>query len=265
MGRVICIGNHKGGVGKTTTAVNLSAALAAAENRTLLIDSDPQAHSTAGMGINMRKIRKNLYNGLRGDASFDELIVDVDVDYLKMIPSRLELVRADVELSGRPDKEKVLKDLISSHKDNYDYILIDCAPSLNLLTVNAVVASDSIIVPLQCEFYAREGLSQFLMIYDVFRKMFNPVMRIEGILLTMVDKNYEFCEKIAEETKNRFSDIVFDARIPRDKSLQEAACAGRPLLFHDITSPGAQSYLALAKEIMSRDSLKSMPYKGVGK
>lgn len=251
MGRVICIGNHKGGVGKSTTAINLSAALAIAEKRTLLIDSDPQGHSTTGMGIDKGLIKKSLYNGLRGDALIDELILKGDIDYLKIIPSRLELVRSETELLSRDDKEKVLKGLIKTQKDNYDYILIDCPPSLNLLTVNALTASDSMVVPLQCEFFAREGLKQFIRIYEVFKRMFNPDLRIEGILLTMVDRGDACCEKIAEETKIGFNGAVFNTSIPRDKNLIEAARFGRPILFHDITSPGARSYMALAKEIMT--------------
>lgn len=251
MGRVICIGNHKGGVGKSTTAVNLSASFAIAEKKTLLIDSDPQGHSTTGMGINKGLITNSLYNGLRGDALIDKLIIDSDIDYLKIIPSCLELVRAEAELSSRVDKEKVLKELIKTQKDNYDYILIDCPPSVNLLMVNALAASDSIIIPLQCEFYAREGLNQFLRIYDVFKRIFNPALRVEGILLTMLDKGDEGCERIAEETKSRFNGAVFKTYIPRDKNLQAAARIGRPLLFQDITSPAARSYLALAKEIMA--------------
>jgi len=252
MGRVICIGNYKGGVGKSTTAINLSAALAIAEKRTLLIDSDPQGHSTAGIGINKRLIKKSLYNGLRGDALIDELILKGEIDYLKIIPSRLELVRSETEMLSRADKEYVLKELLKTQKYNYDSIVIDSPPSLNLLTVNALTASDSMVVPLQCEFFAKEGLKQFLRIYDVFKRMFNPDLRIEGILLTMIDKGDEYCEKIAEEARIGFNGAVFNTCIPRDKNLIEAARLGRPLLFHDITSPGARSYLALAKEIMSR-------------
>jgi len=251
MGHVICIGNHKGGVGKSTTTVNLSAALAIAEKKTLIIDADPQGHSTTAMGINKKTIKKSLYNGLRGDVSADELILKGGIDYLKIIPSRLELVRSETELLSCTNKENVLKELIKKPKDYFDYILIDCPPSLSLLTVNALTASDSVIVPLQCEFFAREGLDEFLRIYNVFKKIFNPDLRIEGILLTMIDKGDVCCENIAKETKTRFNGAVFNTSIPRDKKLVEAARYGRPLLFHDITSPGARSYMALAKEIMS--------------
>jgi chromosome partitioning protein len=252
MGRIICIGNHKGGVGKTTTAVNLSTAFAIAEKKTLLIDADPQGHSTSGMGINKAGITKSLYNGLRGDAFIDEIILDGAIDYLKVIPSRLELIRVETEFISRPGKETVLRELIKTQKDLYDYIVIDCPPALNLLTVNALTASGSLLIPLQCEFYAREGLSQFLKIYSVFKKLFNPDMRIEGILLTMIDKNDEISEKISQETRGRFNGVVFNSSIPRDKNFQGASYLGKPLLLRDITSPGARSYLALAGEIMNR-------------
>ena len=253
MGRVICIGNHKGGVGKTTTAVNLSAAFAVAEKRTLLIDSDPQGHSTIGMGINNGRIAGNLFNALLGDASIDELIVKGDIDCLKILPSGLELIRAEAELISMPGKETVLRDLIKTHKDRYDYILIDCPPSLNLLTVNAMAASDSVLIPLQCEFFAGQGLIQFLEIYKVLKRIFNPEMQVEGILLTMVDKYDEVSEKIAGETRRRFNGMVFNASIPRDRLLHHSASSGKPLLLQDIASAGARAYLDLAKEIMSGD------------
>lgn len=255
MGHVICIGNHKGGVGKSTTTVNLSAALAIAEKMTLIIDADPQGHSTMAMGINKKIIKKSLYSGLRGDALVDELIVKGGIDYLKIIPSRLEMVRSETELLSAAHKENVLKELIKTQKDYFDYILIDCPPSLSLLTVNAMNASDSMIVPLQCEFFAKEGLDEFLGIYNVFKRIFNPELRIEGILLTMIDRGDACCDQIVKETKTRFNGAVFNTYIPRDKNLVEAARYGRPLLFHDITSPGARSYMALAKEIMSRTSI----------
>lgn len=253
MGRVICIGNHKGGVGKTTTVVNLATAFAIAEKKTLIIDSDPQGHSTSGMGIDKSKIKKSLYDGLRGDASVDEIIFDADIRFLKIIPSRLELIRAETEFASRPGKETILKGIIRTQKDSYDYILIDCPSSMNLLTVNALSASDSMLIPLQCESFARDGLDEFLKIFSVFKKHFNPDMRIEGILLTMVDEDDEFSQKIIKETRGRFNEMVFNTSIPRDKHLHGSACLGKSLLLRDITSPGARSYLRLAKEIMSRN------------
>ena len=239
-------------MGKTTTALNLSVAFAIAEKRTLLIDSDPQAHSTTGAGVKKTLIHKTLYDGLRGNASINELTINGGIDFFKIIPSRMELARAEAELLFKADKETVLRDLIKAQKEDYDFILIDCPPSLNLLMVNALTASDSMIIPLQCEFYASEGLDQFLKNYDVFKKMFNPDIRIEGILLTMVDEKYKSCWKIAEYAKNRFNGMIFNTFIPRDRNFPESAHLGKPLMLYDITSPGARSYLELAREIISR-------------
>jgi chromosome partitioning protein len=256
MGRIICIGNHKGGVGKTTTVVNLAMAFAIAEKKTLIIDADPQGHSTSGMGIDKTKINKSLYDGLKGIASVDEIIFNGEVGFLKIIPSRLELIRIEMEFVSKSVKETILKDLIKTQKGSYDYILIDCPPSMNLLTVNALCASDSLLIPVQCEFFAWEGLSQFLKIYSVFKKVFNPNMRIEGILLTMVDEDDEPSRQIAQEIGSKFNGMVFKTFIPRDKQFYSSSHPEKSLLLRDITSPGARSYLELAQEIMSRESNK---------
>ncbi|MBW2610579.1 MAG: ParA family protein [Deltaproteobacteria bacterium] len=253
MGHIICIGSQKGGVGKTTTAVNLSAAFAIAEKKTLLIDSDPQGHATIGIGIDNMKVRKTLYHGLIGGAILDELIIDSDIDSLKIIPARMELIRADSELISRPGKERVLRNLLNDLRDRYDYIIIDCPPSLSLLTVNAITAADSLLIPLQCEFYAVEGLGRLLKFFQIFKKGFNPGIEIEGILLTMFTPNEEVSRQIAKDARNNFKDLLFKTVIPRNQHLRESACHGKPLLLRDIKSVGARCYLELAKEIMGEE------------
>jgi len=256
MGRVICIGNQKGGVGKSTTVINLATAFAIAEKKTLVIDADPQGHATFGLGLVKSKIKKGLYEVIRGTAMFDEAIFDGDIGLLKIMPSRFELIRVETEFALQPDKETILKDVIRTQKDSFDYILIDCPSSMNLLTVNALSASDSILVPLQCESFANEGINRFLEIFNVFKKHFNPEIVIEGILLTMVDEKDEFSRKIIEETRGRFNGMMFDVSIPRDKGINSSAFLGKSLLLQDISSPGARSYLRLAKEIMSKNQPK---------
>jgi chromosome partitioning protein len=256
MGRIICIGNQKGGVGKSTTTVNLATAFAIAEKKTLIIDADPQGHSTSGAGIDKSRVKKGLYEALRGDAKADEVMLDGDIRFLKIIPSRLELIRIETEFAPIPGKEMKLGNVIRDLKENFDYILIDCPSSMNLLTVNALSASDSILIPLQCESFAMEGINQFLKIFSVFKKRFNPDIVIEGILLTMFDKKDELSRQIVEDAIGKFNGMMFSISIPRDRRLHSAAFHGKPLLLQDISSPGARSYLKLAREIMSRNQSK---------
>ena len=209
MGHVICIANQKGGVGKTTTAVNFSTALAVAEKETLLIDCDPLGHATSGMGVEKSRVTRTLYHGLIGDAAPEELIIESELDFLKILPARAELLRVEFELMSRPDKERALKDFICGLKDRYDYIVIDSPPSLSLLAVNALIASDSILIPLQCEYYALEGMGQLMKSMQFLKKKFNPEMKIEGILLTMFEGQEEVSRKIAEKARLHFKDKVF--------------------------------------------------------
>ncbi|WP_054031788.1 ParA family protein [Desulfatitalea tepidiphila] len=253
MGQIICIANQKGGVGKTTTAVNLSAAMAIFEKRTLLVDCDPQANATTGIGLDKNCIRQTLYHGMIGEANARELIVDSQIDALKVLPSRVELIGFDVEMMDEPDREKALKRLLDPVRSDFDYIIVDCPPSLSLLTVNAMTAADALLIPLQCEFYALEGLSQLIQTFQRIRQSLNPHLKISGILLTMFDKRTNLSHQVADDAESHFKELVYKTIIPRNVRLGESPSFGKPILLYDAASVGSQSYFALAREIMTRD------------
>ena len=254
MTRVICIANQKGGVGKTTTAVNLSAALAVYEKRTLLVDCDPQANATSGVGIEKSDIEQNLYHGMLGRAGAKNLIVNSEIETLKVIPSDIELIGFEFEMMDSADREMRLKRLIAELDNTFDYIILDCPPSLSLLTVNALTAADSLLIPLQCEYYALEGLGQLLNTVDRIKRSLNPELDITGILLTMFDRRTNLSYQVAEEAEKYFKNLVFKTTVPRNIRLSEAPSFGKPILLYDATSTGAQSYFNLAKEIMKNNN-----------
>ena len=254
MARIICIANQKGGVGKTTTAVNLSAALAIFEKKTLLIDCDPQANATTGVGLDKSVFQQTLYHGLIGQADVDRLLVDSEIEALKVLPSRVELIGFDVEMMTQPHRETALKRLIAPVQGRYDYIVIDCPPSLSLLTINAMTAANTLLIPLQCEFYALEGLSQLIQTYQRIRRNLNPQLNIAGILLTMFDKRTNLSHQVAEDAEAHFKTLVFKTIIPRNVRLGESPSFGKPILLYDAASIGSQSYFALAREIMQNTS-----------
>ncbi len=251
MARVICIANQKGGVGKTTTAINLSASLAVFEKPTLLVDCDPQANATSGLGIDKASLASTLYDGLLGRAEAEALIRDSDIASLKVMPSNVDLIGFEVEMMPEPDREKALKHLIAPLLDRFDYIIFDCPPSLSLLTVNALTAADSVLIPLQCEFYALEGLGQLLQTVKRVKRALNPGLNIAGILLTMFDRRTNLSHQVAEEANTFFKDLVFKTTVPRNIRLGEAPSFGKPIILYDAASLGAQSYVELARELMN--------------
>jgi chromosome partitioning protein len=250
MTKMICIANQKGGVGKTTTAVNLAASLAVANRRTLLVDCDPQGNATTGIGLDKNRLETTLYNGLIGACEATDLVQDSEIDLLKIIPANTELIGFEVEMMSADGRELVLREMLAEIHDGYDYILLDCPPSLSLLTVNAMAAADSMLIPLQCEFYALEGLSQLLQTIKRVKQGINPGLRIAGILLTMFDRRTNLSYQVAEDAENFFKDLVFKTTIPRNIRLGEAPSFGKPILLYDASSAGAQSYLELANEII---------------
>ncbi len=250
MAHIICIANQKGGVGKTTTAINLSAALAVSEKKTLLVDCDPQANATSGLGIDRSRLEKTLYHGLLGRAGASSLIVDSAIPTLKLIPSDVELIGFEVEMMSNPDREMALKNLVYALTDSFDYIFLDCPPSLSLLTVNALTAAHSVLIPLQAEYFALEGLGQLLNTIRRIKHKLNPDLSIAGILITMFDKRTNLAYQVAEEAEKYFKDLVFKTMVPRNIRLSEAPSFGKPILLYDATSAGAQSYFELAREII---------------
>lgn len=256
MAHTIVIANQKGGVGKTTTAVNLAASLAAAEKRTLLVDMDPQANACSGLGMDKRTQELTIYNALLGESAVRDILVHTNLKHLDLLPSNTDLIGAEIELVTAFSRERKLKGVLEQVQGDYDYIVIDCPPSLGLLTVNALTAADSVLIPLQCEFYAMEGMSQLMKTIRLIQKDLNPQLKLLGILLTMFDGRNNLSHQVAEEIRRHFDKEVFEAVIPRNVRLSEAPSHGLPVLLYDIASRGATAYLELAREIIEGEKAR---------
>lgn len=253
MGKVISIANQKGGVGKTTSSINLAASLAAIEHPTLLIDADPQSNSTSGLGIEPKSVTTSIYEVMVGGVDAKDAIRKTELPHLDLIPSHINLVGAEIEMIDRPGRERILADAIRDIRDQYDTIIIDCPPSLGLLTINALTASDSVLIPVQCEYFALEGLGQLLNTIKIVRQHLNPGLEIEGVVLTMYDTRTRLSNQVADEVKRYFDDRVFNTVIARNVRLAEAPSFGKPALLYDSTSIGSKNYLALAREVIQRN------------
>ena len=253
MGKIIAIANQKGGVGKTTSAINLAASLAALEYKTLVVDADPQANSTSGLGFNPKEIENSVYECMVDGVDVKGTIVATDIEYLYLLPSHIDLVGAEVEMVSLENREEKMRKVLRDIKDEYEFLIIDCSPSLGLITINSLTAADSVIIPVQCEYYALEGLGKLLNTIKIIQSRLNTNLEIEGILLTMYDVRLRLSNQVVEEVTSHFQQMVFDTLIPRNIKLSESPSFGLPVIVHDAESKGAISYLNLAKEILVRN------------
>ncbi|MGN6617382.1 MAG: ParA family protein [Ilyomonas sp.] len=255
MGRIIGVANQKGGVGKTTTAINLAASFAVLEFKTLLVDADPQANSTTGVGFDLHNVTNSLYDCMVNDVAAKDVVLKSEIPNLDLIPSHIDLVGAEIEMINYPNRENVMKGILDPIKDEYDFIVIDCSPSLGLITVNALTAADSVIVPVQCEFFALEGLGKLLNTIKIVQSRLNTELQIEGILMTMYDGRLRLSNQVVSEVRRHFDELVFSTIIHRNTRLSEAPSFGKPVILYDAESKGSVNYLNLAKEVLQKNDL----------
>jgi chromosome partitioning protein len=261
MGKIIAIANQKGGVGKTTTAINLAAGFAVLEHKTLLVDADPQANSTSGVGFDPKNIKTGIYECIIDGRDPKDVILQTSTPNMDLLPAHIDLVGAEIEMINLPNREKMMKHALSKIKDDYDFIIIDCSPSLGLITLNSLSAADSVIIPVQCEYFALEGLGKLLNTIKIVQSRLNPDLAIEGILLTMYDIRLRLSNQVVEEVKTHFQSMVFDTIIQRNTKLGEAPSFGETIIMHDATSKGAINYLNLAREVLQKNEMTRLTEK----
>ena len=261
MGKVIAIANQKGGVGKTTTAINLSAGLAILEYKTLLIDADPQANATSGVGFDPKNIKTSIYECIIDEVKPKDIILETETPGLDLIPAHIDLVGAEIEMINLPNREMMMRKVVDRIKDDYDFIIIDCSPSLGLITINSLTAADSVIIPVQCEYFALEGLGKLLNTIRIVQDRLNPDLDVEGILLTMFDSRLRLAKQVVQDVKMHFEMIVFNTIIHRNTRLGEAPSFGQPIMMHDINSKGSLNYLNLSREILQKNDMTKVANK----